>query len=175
MKAASILAFIMSFGAAFPSFGASINVGAFTVSQDTAAFQIPVRITGATNEFATDMAAIVQMSSALPSSPLITAISYTNAIWTNASGGYLAFASYQLTNNLYDPNVSLMNPGQRVPLTNGLLFTLSASVAGLPPGEYPIRLAGVVLAGNTNATRIKNGAADVSLNITNGVLVVRPR
>jgi len=177
MKAAKILALIVWLHTVIKCglAAAVIEVGTFKVPQDASSIQIPVRISGNTNEFATDMAGIVQLGSTLSTAPLITSVNYSGSVWASASGGYFAFTSYPLTNDTYDPNVSLMTPNQRVGLTNGLLFTLTATVVGLPPGEYPIRLAGIVVSGNTNTTRIKDGAIEVPLNISNGRIVVLPR
>jgi hypothetical protein len=153
--------------------GASINVGNYQTAQDGAPFDIPIRITGS-NEPVTDMAGVIQIAGSSTSVPVMTALSYSNSIWSSVSGGFFAFAT--VTNSICDPNVSIASTNQHAVISNSLLITLSVNPAGVPPGQYQINLTGVVLSpGTTNSTRLKNGQADVPLAITNGTITVLPK
>ena len=141
----------------------TVDPGIVRVSAGSATVQVPVNITG--GDLVSDMAGLVETGSPPAAGPSITAVSYTGSIWNNAGGGFASFYTSAPPGATVGPNVSLNTAGQTVAAT-GLLFTLTVNIAGLPPGDYPIRFTNT-LGGDTIFARSGNV---VPANYGNGII-----
>lgn len=148
----------------------AVRVPVITVPSNTNRVQVPIAVSG--GDLITDMVGFIQIGDGGPlvggtAGPTIAAINYAGSIWTAASGGFSAASSISLSNQLYDPNVSLNQTGQKV-TANGLLMTLTVDVAGVPPGRYEIK----IRCGAGPDMAFQNAGVFAASSLTNGLLVV---
>lgn len=173
------LAFLFCLFASLASAWAALIIQAPSLSfpPGTNLIQVPIMVSG--GDLVTDMVGVIQIGDGGPlvggtSGPVITAVSYAGSIWAIAPGGFATTNTITLPAQIYDPNLSLNVPGQRVP-GNGLLLTLTVDVSGFGPGAYPLRMGGIVPPIDTNTTfntQFQNSGTNVPVNIINGCITL---
>jgi hypothetical protein len=147
-----------------------IEAGNHTVPSGSNQLQIPIQISG--GDLVTDMVGAIQIGDGGPlvggePGPVIRSISYVGSIWSGAAGGFDSNATINLPAQLYDPNVSLRVAGQKASGV-GRLFLLTIDLAGVSPGLYELRLAGV----QGLSTTFQNAGTEVPVTIVNGLIAV---
>lgn len=148
----------------------AVRVPVIIVPANTNRVQVPITVSG--GDLITDMVGFVQIGDGGPLvggtlGPTISGVSYAGSIWGAASGGFTNTSSISLSNQVYDPNVSLNQTGQKV-AANGLLMTLTVDVVGVAPGSYEIKIRNGV--GPDMA--FQNAGTFVPASLTNGLVML---
>jgi len=149
-----------------------ITVGDHFVTEGTTDYQLDVQISG--GDAITDMVAFVQIGDGGPTvggstvGPEVKSVSYTGSIWDGLAGGITPNSTIPLPDLIFDPNVSANATGVTA-TADGILFTLTVDVSGLPVGEtYDVFLSGT--AGGD--TQLQNMSQVLDTQFNNGSITI---
>lgn len=119
----------------------TVQLPEVSISEGTPSVTLPVSVIG--SDQVTDMNVIVQIADGGPQAgaadaPRVSAVDYTDSIWSTAAGGFVSFfASSPPSSEIVDPSLSLLQNGESV-AASGDLMELTVDTASFPIGLYPV-------------------------------------